>query len=118
MNQNKEILNYCPNYFKIVNFDFVEEDNISDKLIKIYKTFIFNIDITNGEQVKKAQELDRVINVYIDDYDFRSQMQKEILNIRVKKDSNILMNIISYIFKIFTDYEEYTTRKIYIAKWI
>ena len=46
-------------------------------------------------------------------------MQKQILQIRVKKDTkDILKEIIYSIIKIFDNYEEYTTRVIYISKWI
>lgn len=118
MNNNKQILNYCKNYYKIIDFNFNEEDIITEKLIKIYKKFIFNVDITNTNEVNKVVELDNILNLYIEDYEFRGELQKEIVKVRVKKDSNILVSLIESIIKIFTDYEEYTTKKIYIAKWI
>ena len=56
---------------------------------------------------------------YIDDYLFRKEMQKQIVQIRIKKDAkDILKEIIHSIIKIFDNYEEYTTRVIYISKWI
>lgn len=118
MNNNKQILNYCKNYYKIIDFNFNEEDFITEKLIKIYKKFIFNVDINNTNEVNKVVELDNILNLYIEDYEFRGKLQKEIVKVRVKKDSNILVSLIESIIKIFTDYEEYTTKKIYIAKWI
>ena len=118
MNNNKQILNYCKNYYKIIDFNFNEEDFITEKLIKIYKQFIFNVDINNTNEVNKVVELDNILNLYIEDYEFRGELQKEIEKVRVKKDSNILVSLIGSIIKIFTDYEEYTTKKIYIAKWI
>lgn len=118
MSQPKEVLKYCPYYYDIINFDFQEEDIISDKLITIYKRYIFNADITNPEELSDVKELDHIIHLYIEDYDFRKQMQQEIVKIKVKRDTNILKSIIDSIIKIFTRYEEYTTRKIYISKWI
>ena len=118
MNNNKEVLKYCPNYYNIVNFDFKEDDVVSDKLIKIYKSYIFSIDINNREEVNCLEELDHVLANYLHDYLFRSTMQKEIVTIKVKKDNNILQNIVNSIIKIFTNYEEYTTRKIYVSRWI
>jgi len=118
MNSNKEVLKYCPNYYNIVNFDFNEEDLISEKLVNIYKNYVFSINTKSYEDIEKAQELDRVLSSYIDDYIFRSTLQKEILTVKIKKDNNILRNIVDVIIKIFTNYEEYTTRKIYISKWI
>ena len=36
----------------------------------------------------------------------------------LKQDNNILRSLVDVIIKIFTNYEEYTTRKIYISRWI
>lgn len=115
---NKEILNYCPNYYNIVNFDFKENDLISEKLINIYKNFVFSINVENREEIEKVQELDRVLSNYIHDYLFRSTLQKEIVTVKVKRDTNILRSLVDSIIKIFSNYEEYTTRRIYISKWI
>ena len=118
MNDNKEVLKYCPNYYNIVNFDFKEDDLVSDKLIKIYKTYIFSIDLNNREEISVLEELDHVLGNYLHDYLFRSTLQKEIVTIKVKKDNNLLQNLVNSIIKIFTDYEEYTTRRIYVSRWI
>ncbi len=118
MKSNKDILKYCPNYYNIVNFDFEDGDLISEKLVNIYKSYIFSINIDNDEDIETVKELDCVLANYIHDYLFRSTLQKEIINVRVKKDNNIIKSIVDVIIKIFTSYEEYTTRKIYISKWI
>ncbi len=119
MDTNKQILKYCPNFYKILNFTPYEDDKISDKLIKLYQKYIFKIDVNNLDDVESVKQLDHVISKYIDDYLFRKEMQKQILNIRIKKDaSDILKEIIKSILKIFDNYEEYTTRVIYISRWI
>ena len=118
MNRNKDILKYCPNYYTIINFDFKDNDIVSDKLIKVYKSYIFSIDEKSEEDIKRVEELDNVLASYIKDYLFRSTLQKEIMTVKVKKDNNVLKNLVDIIIKIFTSYEEYTTRKIYISKWI
>ena len=118
MNINKEVLKYCPNYYNIVNFDFKENDFISEKLIKIYKNYVFSINIQNREEVEIVEELDRVLSNYINDFLFRSTLQKEIVTVKLKQDNNILKTLVDIIIKIFSNYEEYTTRKLYISKWI
>ena len=118
MNRNKEFLKYCPNYYNIVNFDFQENDLISEKLVNIYKNYVFSININNCEEVTRLQELDRVFGNYLRDYLFRSTLQKEIITVKVRNDNNILKNLVDAIIKIFSNYEEYTTRKLYISKWI
>ena len=119
MDRNKQILNYCPNFYKIIEFTPYEEDKIGDKLIAIYQKYIFKIDINNPEDIESVKQLDHVISKYIDDYMFRKEMQKQILNIKVRRDAkDILKEIIKSILKIFDNYEEYTTRVIYISRWI
>jgi hypothetical protein len=113
MNNNSMILKNCPNYNKIINFNYTKEDYITSKLIKIYKEYVLL-----NEDVDTTHEIDRVLNIYIDNFEFRKELQEKILNVRVKKDNNILKNIVLSIIKIFSDYEEYTTRKLYIARWI
>lgn len=119
MNVNKQIIGMCPNFYKIIGFTPYEDDVISQKLIKLYQQYIFRIDINNSEDVESVKKLDYVISKYIDDYLFRKEMQKQILEIRVRKDTkDILKDIIKSIIKIFNNYEEYTTRVIYISRWI
>lgn len=118
MNKNKEVLNYCPNYYNIVNFDFQENDIISEKLVNIYKSYVFSINVLNKEELNKVIKLDSVLASYINDFVFRKEMKKEIVHVQVNRDSNILKSLVDAILKIFVNYEEYTTRKLYISKWI
>ncbi len=119
MNRNKQILEFCPNFYKILEFTPYEDDKISGKLIKLYQKYIFEIDVNNEEDVESVKQLDHVISKYIDDYLFRKEMQKQIVNIKIRKDAkDILKEIIKSILKIFDNYEEYTTRVIYISRWI
>lgn len=115
---NNDFLKYCPNYYNIVNFEYKDNDMISDKLIKIYKNYIFNADMKNSEDIKLIQKLDSVLASYINDFLFRSTLQKEIVNVKVKRDNNVIKSLVENIIKIFSSYEEYTTRRIYISKWI
>ena len=77
MKDNKLVLKYCPNFYKIVNMDFQEGDNVSTKLIDIYEDFIFKADLTNIENVNLVKNFDHVLNSYIEDYSFRKKMKKE-----------------------------------------
>lgn len=117
--KNKMVLNYCPNFHKIVNFDIDPEDRISSKLVSIYQDFIFNIDLANVEEIKLVQEIDNALSKYIDDYQFRKNLKESILKVKIKKScTNVLRTIIESIVSIFNNYEEYTTRNVYIARWI
>ena len=119
MEGNKEILKYCPNFHKIVNFDYVKEDKITAKLIRIYKDYIFGVNINDANALQEVKEFDYVLNRYIDDYDFRKELKKEIVQVKVKKSCTDILNaIVESIINIFAKYVESTTRKITIARWI
>ena len=119
MNKNKEILKHCPNFYKIMNFDYFENDTISEKLITIYETFIFGINPDDKESLKKVNNLDEALAKYIDDYIFRKEMKNELVMIRIRKDEeNILESIVLHIIRIFDRNQEGFTKNIYISRWI
>lgn len=118
MERNKKILQSCPNFYKIINFDFYEEDYITKKLIEIYKEYIFRVNIDNKEELELINQIDLILNKYIDDYYFRNEMKLSLKEIRVKEDSDVLKEIIKSILKCFSLYEEGYTRNIYISRWI
>ncbi len=119
MHINKQIINLCPNFYKIIEFTPYEDDVVTRNLIKVYQDYIFKIDLNNLEDIENVKQLDHVISKYIDDYLFRKEMQKQIVQIKIKKDcKDVLKEIIKSIIRIFNNYEEYTTRVIYISRWI
>ena len=115
----KAVLSYCPNFNKIVNFEYTKEDRISCELIRIYKDYIFKANIQSSEEVKRVHDLDYVIGRYIDDYEFRRELKTEILHVKIKRScTDILRAIVESILHIFENYLENSTRKIRIARWI
>ena len=118
MKNNKLVLSYCKNFEKIINTDFLEGDNLSLQLVKIYQDYIFNIDITNEEELNNAIEIDKIMARYIDDYLFRKTLKQELLRVKVKKCGNVIKTIVENIIAIFHRVEFEATRKIYISKWI
>jgi len=117
--KNKLVLNYCPNFHKIVNFDIDKDDTLSRKLVALYQDYIFKIDLANVEETKLVQEIDKVLSKYIDDYEFRKNLKISILDVKIKKTcSNVLKAIVESIVQIFNNYEEYTTRNVYFSRWI
>jgi len=115
----KEVLNYCPNFNRIVSFDYTKDDYISSKLIRVYKDFVFKVNVGCSEDRKKVSEIDYVLGKYIDDYAFRKELRLEIVHVKVKKTcTDILRAIVESIIHIFDNYLENSTKKIRIARWI
>ena len=106
------IINHCPNFNRIVNFDYAKEDNVSKRLI-------FRANIENIEEIKTAKEIDYVLGRYIDDYAFRRELKVEITRVKVKKTcTDVLKAIVESIIHLFGNYLENSTKKITIARWI
>ncbi|MDD4795353.1 MAG: hypothetical protein PHG03_02210 [Bacilli bacterium] len=118
MKKNKVVLKHCPNFYKIINFDFIEDDYISERLIHIYKDFIFNIDTSKKTDLEMINQIDFVINKYIEDYYFRDEMKRSMLNIKVERTNDIVRDIVEGIINCFDSYETGYTRNIYFARWI
>ena len=115
MKKNKQILKYCPNFYKIINFECLEDDYITYKLISIYEDYIFNCDENNKEVLEK---LDYAVNKYIDDYFFRKEMRFGLKEIRVKKNDDVKKVIVDNIIRLSENYDMGFTRNIYFARWI
>lgn len=117
--KNQKVLEYCPNYYKINAFEYYEDDYVSERLIKVYYEFMFSVSLENKEELNKLKMIDKIMNKYIDDYNFRYELKKGLLNIKVKKDTkNILDHLIDSIIELSDTYETTFTRTIYIARWI
>ena len=119
MSENKKILKYCPNYYQIINFNPLADDVITQKIIRMYREYIFKINIYNEEEVNQIKELDAAISKYINDFLFRKEVQRQINNTSIKRDCpDVIKFFVDLILRVFTNYEDYTTRVIYISRWI
>ncbi len=118
MNKNKQILKHCPNFYKIINFDYYEDDDLSEKIIDIYQKYVFVVNPSKEKEVKKLEELDYIINKYIDDYFFRKELRAWMTNIQVRKGEDIMEAIVSWIINVFDNYEVGYTKNIYLSRWI
>ena len=53
-----DILKNCENYYKIVNYNYNDDDFITEKIINIYKEQIFNKE---NQSIKKIKILDKIV---------------------------------------------------------
>lgn len=118
MKKNKIILSYCKNFYKIKNFEYDSEDYITNKLLSVYEEYIFTVDEKNSEELENLKKIDNIFGRYVDDYNYRKEIKRQVLNIRVKKGVNVINSIINSLINIDENYEEGYTRNIYFARWI
>lgn len=116
---NKDIIKYCENFYEIINFEPMGNDVITEKMIVLYKKYIFGQKVLDEKTIENIINLDKAMKKYIDDCLFRKDMQKCIINVKVQ--SGVVDYIKLFIDKIvdfFVNYSVYTTRVVYVSKWI
>lgn len=117
--ENKIVLNYCKDYYRIINEEFSSIDIMSDKIIRIYQTFIFSIDVKNKSDIKKISELNNAVVRYFDDREFKKMLTNFLMSLKVsKKETDVMRYISEAIIKEYNKYMEGFTRNLYIPKWI
>ncbi len=116
---NKIILKYCPDYYRIINVEFNDFDYMTDKIIGIYQSYIFSVNVNNKSDLKSVNSLNKAIARYIDDREFKTILNNFLVSLKVLKSET---NVIGYIAKkIIAEYEKYMegwTRNLYIPRWL
>ena len=116
---NKVVLKYCKDYYRIINEEFSDYDFMTDKVIGIYQSYVFNIDIRNKDDIKSIVDLNASVARYIDDREFKTILNKFLSTLKVSKKENDVMGFIAKnIIKEYKKYMEGYTRNLYIPRWI
>lgn len=117
--ENKKILSYAPNYYKIINEDFEETDLVTGKLIQVYSKFIFSVDLNDKEMLKEVEKINISMSKYFSNADFKRELRKAIVEMKVsKKVNDVLLYIVKCINITYDKYLESYTRNLYIPRWI
>lgn len=117
--ENKIIIKYCKDYFRIINEEFTELDYMSDKIIQVYQNYIFSINARNKSELKKIVDLNTAVVRYFDDREFKTILNDFLACLKVsKKETNIMGYIAGEIIKEYNKYMEGFTRNLYIPRWV
>ena len=116
---NKVVLKYCPDYYRIINEEFSELDYMTDKIITIFFFFLFRIDITDKAALKKVSTFNNAVARYIDDREFKTLLTSSLTSLKVsKKETDVIGVIVKTIIDEYKKYMEGFTRNLYIPRWI
>ncbi len=117
--ENKIIVKYCKDYYRIINEEFSELDFMSGRLIQIYQAYIFSINARVKEQLKSAVDLNTAVARYFDDREFKTILTNMLKSLKVSKsETNVIGYIVTAIIKEYDKYMEGYTRNLYISRWI
>lgn len=117
--ENKIVIKYCKDYYRIINEEFNELDYMSEKIIQIYQSYIFSINSRNKVELKSAVDLNKAVVRYFEDREFKTMLNNYLTYLKVSKnETNIMGFIAKAIVKEYDKYMEGFTRNLYIPKWI
>ena len=116
---NKIILKYCKDYYRLINEEFSELDYISDKIIQVFQSFIFSVNIKSKQEMKKVTVINDAVARYFDDVEFKKILTNYLIGLKVsKKEENVISFIADRIISEYEKYKEGYTRNLYTDKWV
>ena len=115
----KKILETCPHYDEIINFDFDYEDEITIDLIDWYKDLIFSCDGNNDQETEIIKMIDNSMYIYINDYKYRKGLSKIISPRDIDLNSErSIKKLIKKILDYTSKYETSEILNISSSRWI
>lgn len=115
----KKILETCPHYDEIINFDFDYSDEITIDLIDWYKDLIFSCDGNDENETKIIKMIDNSMYMYVSDYRYRKGLSKIITprEIDLNSDKSI-KKLIKKILDYTNKYENIEILNVVSSRWI
>lgn len=117
MDDNKKRLKHCPNFYRIMNFVYYDDDTLSKKVFEVYQKYVFEVDLSDKKNINKLEHFDNIVGKYIDDHTFRKELRSQMKKIQVRKGANPMDAIVDWIFHVFDNYEFGYTKNIYFSRW-
>ncbi len=115
----QRILNSCPYYDKIVNYEYKEGDILSKDLINWYRELIFSADGTNQKQLKIISAMDRALYLYVKENKYKKGLTKVLNESDVSIDNQrSIANTIKKILLYTNKYEEQEILNISNSVWL
>lgn len=115
----RKILENCPHFDKIVNYEYPYGDVLSKKLIDWYRELIFSANGNNESQLMLIKALDRSLYLYVRDNKYKRELRK-IISVEelTFEDKNIIKEVIKKLIEFTSSYEKKEVREVSVAKWL
>lgn len=115
----KQILDNCPHYDMIVNYEYPYGDMLSKKLIDWYRELIFSANGNNENQLMLIKALDRSLYLYVRDNKYKRGLRRIIsIDELTFEDKSIIKNVIRKLIEFTSSYEKREVREVSIARWL
>ncbi len=109
-----QLLNICPNYEKINNYEFLEGDVFSETMINFYLKLIENINMNDNDETAFISSLDSSLAKYVDDYKFRKFLKTKLNEV----DTNEKYYTYKITLKLIENSNIYKSSILERARWI
>ncbi len=114
-----KILSNCPNYDKIVNYEYEYGDTLSSKLIDWYRELIFSCDGENINQLRIIYQIDHSLSMYVDDSQYKRGLSKILSKDEVDLNNSVLIqSVIKKIIEFTNQYERDEILELVNNKWL
>ena len=115
----KKILENCPNYDKIIHYEYPYGDILSKKLIDWYRELIFSANVNNESQLLLIKALDKSLYLYIRDTKYKRGLRKIIsVDELTFEDQNTIKEVIKKLIEFTNNYENKEVREVTVSKWL
>lgn len=115
----KMILENCPNYDKIIHYEYPYGDTLSKKLIDWYRDLIFTANSNNKNQLMLIRALDRSLYLYVRDNRYKRGLRKIITSDELSFDNKeVIKDVIKRLIEYTTSYEKKEIREVSVSKWL
>ena len=115
----KTILDNCPHYDMIVNYEYPYGDMLSKSLIEWYRELIFSANGNDENQLLLIRILDKSLYLYIKDNRYKRGIKKIItvdeLNL---KDKELIKDTIKKLIEYTSKFEKKEIREVELSKWL
>lgn len=119
INHVRKILENCPNFDKIVNYEYPYGDVLSKKLIDWYRELIFSANGNNESQLMVINALDKSLYLYVKDNKYKRGIRKIISTDELSfENKEVIKEVIKRIIEFTNNYEKKELRDFSIARWL
>lgn len=119
INHVRKILENCPNFDKIVNYEYPYGDVLSKKLIDWYRELIFSANGNNESQLMVINALDKSFYLYVKDNKYKRGIRKIISVDELSfENKEVIKEVIKRIIEFTNSYEKKELRDFSIGRWL
>lgn len=114
-----KVLQSCPNYDRIINYEYKYGDTLSEKLIDWYRELVFSANGKVESQLQIINAIDKSMYLYVSDNKYKKGLRKIITEDEVTlKDKERIKELLKKLIGYTNQYEKQTILEIDNSKWI